>query len=63
MDYTAHYSSPIGDITMASDGKAIGSLSKDATCTIVAAENGWYKIKFDKGYGYVSSDYVKLVTN
>ena len=47
----------------ASDGKAIGSLSKDATCTIVAAENGWYKIKFDKGYGYVSSDYVKLVTN
>lgn len=47
----------------ASDGKAIGSLSKDATCTIVAAENGWYKIKFDNGYGYVSSDYVKLVTN
>ena len=26
MDYTAHYSSPIGDITMASDGKAIAGL-------------------------------------
>ena len=26
MDYTAHYSSPIGDITMASDGKAIVGL-------------------------------------
>lgn len=47
----------------APDGKAIGSLSKDAVCTIVAAENGWYKIKFDGGYGYVSSDYVKLITN
>lgn len=47
----------------ASDGKAIGSLSKDATCVIVAAENGWYKIKYDGGYGYVSSNYVKLITN
>ena len=45
------------------DGKAIGSISKDAVCTIVAAANGWYKIKFDKGYGYVSSDYIKLITN
>ena len=45
----------------ASDGKAIGSLSKDATCVIVAAENGWYKIKYNNGY--VSSEYVKLVTN
>ena len=26
MDYTAHYSSPIGDITMASDGKALVGL-------------------------------------
>ena len=47
----------------ASDGKAVGSLSKDAVCTIVAADNGWYKIKYDGGYGYVSSDYVKLIIN
>ena len=47
----------------ASDGKAVGSLSKDAVCTIVAADKGWYKIKYDGGYGYVSSDYVKLIIN
>ncbi len=44
-----------------SDGKSIGSLSKGDIVTIVATENGWYKIKNGSGFGYVSADYVSIV--
>lgn len=45
----------------ASDGKAIGSLAKGDVVTIIATENGWYKIKHGSGYGYVSSEYVSII--
>lgn len=35
----------------------IGSLKKNATATVVGQSNGWYKIKYGKGYGYISSKY------
>lgn len=37
----------------------IGSLSRGTKVSIVATtSNGWYKIKFNSGYGYVSGDYI-----
>ncbi|MEW9078443.1 SH3 domain-containing protein [Terrisporobacter glycolicus] len=42
----------------------VGSLKKNSKVTIVAkADNGWYKIKFNSGYGYVSSQYITIKTN
>uniref|UniRef100_UPI00260A6FC6 SH3 domain-containing protein n=1 Tax=Terrisporobacter sp. TaxID=1965305 RepID=UPI00260A6FC6 len=39
----------------------IGTLSRGAKVEIVNTEsNGWYKIKFGNGYGYVSSSYVDI---
>lgn len=41
----------------------IGSLKKGATVQIVKKEsNGWYKIKYGSGYGYVSGKYIKDAT-
>ena len=37
----------------------IGSLSKGSKVEIVESKNGWYKIKYNNGYGYVSSEFVK----
>ena len=42
--------------------KKIGHLNKGAKVEIVTKlSNGWYKIKFNSSYGYVSGDYVKLI--
>ncbi|MCC3866874.1 SH3 domain-containing protein [Terrisporobacter mayombei] len=42
----------------------VGSLKKNAKFTIVAkTDNNWYKIKFNKGYGYVSSQYITIAIN
>ncbi len=39
----------------------IGSLKNGSEVTIVEeTSNGWYKIKFNSGYGYVSAKYIKL---
>ena len=39
----------------------LGTLKKGAKIDIVAkTSNGWYKIKYNKGYGYVSGTYVKV---
>lgn len=39
----------------------LGYLAKGTTVEIVGkASNGWYKIKYKDGYGYVSNKYVKL---
>ena len=41
--------------------KKIGHLNKGTKVEIVTKlSNGWYKIKFNSSYGYVSGDYVKL---
>ena len=38
----------------------IGSISKGETVEIVSTSNGWHKIKYKNGYGYVSADYVSI---
>lgn len=48
--------------TAASDGEVLGTLYKDDTCTVVDAADGWYKIEFEDSYGYVSSEYVEIVS-
>ena len=41
--------------------KQLGALGKNAQVDIVAkVSNGWYKIKYNSGYGYVSGTYVKV---
>lgn len=41
---------------------AVGSVKKNASVSIVATcANGWYKIKFGTGYGYVSGSYISNV--
>ncbi|MCU9813623.1 SH3 domain-containing protein, partial [Paraclostridium sp. AKS81] len=38
----------------------IGTLSNGAKVEIVESKNGWHKIKYNGGYGYVSGDYIKV---
>ncbi|CEP46205.1 SH3 domain-containing protein [Paraclostridium sordellii] len=38
----------------------IGTLTNGSKVEIVESQNGWYKIKYNGGYGYVSGDYVKV---
>ncbi|CEO14530.1 enterotoxin [[Clostridium] sordellii] len=38
----------------------IGTLTNGSKVEIVENQNGWYKIKYNGGYGYVSGDYVKV---
>ncbi|WP_152523318.1 N-acetylmuramoyl-L-alanine amidase, partial [Paraclostridium bifermentans] len=38
----------------------IGSISNGAKVEIVESKDGWYKIKYNGGYGYVSGDYIKV---
>lgn len=35
----------------------IGSLNKNAVVAIVGEENGWYKIKYNNQYAYISAEY------
>ncbi|WP_432619451.1 SH3 domain-containing protein [Butyricicoccus sp.] len=35
----------------------IGNLKKGNSASVVASTNGWYKIKYGGGYGYISSKY------
>ncbi|WP_343348660.1 SH3 domain-containing protein [Terrisporobacter petrolearius] len=42
----------------------VGSLKRNAKVTVVAkSSNNWYKIKLNSGYGYVSSQYITIITN
>lgn len=43
--------------------KKIGSLSYNKKVTIVKTVNGWYKIKFNSGYGYVIKTYISISSN
>lgn len=38
----------------------IGSLTNGNKIDIVESKNGWYKIKYKNGYGYVSGEYIKI---
>ncbi len=38
----------------------LGSLGRNAEVTILETLNGWYKISFGSGTGYISSDYVSI---
>ena len=42
---------------------AIGALGYRENVTIVSTENGWYKIKYGNGYGYVSASYITISTS
>ena len=35
----------------------IGNLKKGNSASVVGSTNGWYKIKYGSGYGYISSKY------
>ena len=39
----------------------LGYLSPNQKVEIVSESNGWYKIKFNNGYGYVSSSYIDII--
>jgi len=42
----------------------VGSLKKNVKVTIAAkTNNGWYKIKFNNSYAYVSSQYITIANN
>lgn len=44
--------------------KQLGYFKKNAKVTIVAkTSNGWYKVKFNGGYGYVLGQYLTISTN
>lgn len=38
-----------------------GYLSPNATVKVLGSENGWYKIEYNGGYGFVSGDFIKLI--
>ena len=43
---------------------AIGSIKKGSTIEIIStSSNGWHKIKFKNGYGYVSGKYISISSN
>lgn len=41
----------------------LGSLKRNTKITILETKNGWHKIKYGSGYGYVHGDYVKLTSS
>lgn len=47
----------------APNGETIGSVPKGATVIILDEEEGWYKIEFEEGCGYVSAEYVEKVAD
>lgn len=44
------------------ENERIGSLGPSDTVTVVGKEGNWYKIEFNGGYGYVSADYIEIVS-
>ncbi len=42
--------------------QVIGSLSNGTTVTILGKEGNWYKIEYNGGVGYVSADYIQIVS-
>ncbi len=40
----------------------VGSLGPSDTVVILGKENGWYKIEYAGGVGYVSGDYIEVIT-
>ncbi|WP_155484870.1 SH3 domain-containing protein, partial [Paraclostridium sordellii] len=37
-----------------------GTLTNGAKVEVVESQNGWYKIKYNGTYGYVSGDFIKV---
>ncbi len=48
--------------TSSAGGKRIGDLKKNVQVEVVDSSKGWYKIKFGKGFGWVSASHVKKQT-
>ena len=46
----------------APNGETVGSVPKGTEVIILEEQDGWYKIEFEEGCGYVSADYVEKVT-
>ncbi|KLV25543.1 hypothetical protein ABW02_15370 [Niallia circulans] len=43
-------------------GEKLGTLKKNATVEVVESKNGWYKIKYNKSFGWVSTKDIKKNT-
>lgn len=50
-------------ITTSTNSNIIGSYSKGTKITILGKIGNWYQVKSSAGYGYVSADYVKILSN
>ena len=44
-------------------GSKLGSLSRNDTVEILSSTNGFYKIVYKNGIGYVSADYITVISN
>lgn len=42
------------------DSEKIGTIAKGGTVQIISEENGWYKIAFNGGYGYVAIEFIRI---
>ena len=43
------------------NGKKLGTIKKNTAVYVVEDKNGWYKIEYKDGYGWVSNKYIKKV--
>lgn len=50
-------------ITTSTNSNIIGSYSKGTNITILGKVGNWYQVKSSAGYGYVSADYIKVLSN
>ncbi len=50
-------------ITTSTNSNIIGTYKNGAKITILGKVGNWYQVKSSAGYGYVSADYVKILSN
>ena len=50
-------------ITTSTNSNIIGSYSNGTKINILGKVGNWYQVKSSAGYGYVSADYIKILSN